>query len=198
MDFVTALLKMRNNNDTIWVIVDRLTKSTVFVPIKETWKKKQLAKTYFKHVVRFHGFPTYIISDRDSRFLSKFWQEVQLNLGTTLKMSSAFHPKINGQIERTNQTMEDMLRGCVIDFHGSCEDHLDLIDFSYNKSYHASIKMAPFEALYARRCKSPVCWNDFSENIVLGTEFIKETVKNVKLIQARIQAVKDRQKSYAD
>ena len=89
MDFVTALPKTRSGNYTIWVIVDRLTKSAVFIPIKETWKKKQLAKTYIKHVVRLHGVPKDIISDRDSRFLSKFWKKVQLNLGTTLKMSTA-------------------------------------------------------------------------------------------------------------
>ena len=97
-------------------------------------------------------------------------------------MSTTFHPATNGQTEMSNQTMEDMLRACAIDFQGSWEDKLDLIEFSYNNSYHASIKMATIEALYGRKCRSPICLNDFSENIVLGTKFIEEMVKSVKMI----------------
>ncbi|XP_021764228.1 uncharacterized protein LOC110728866 [Chenopodium quinoa] len=92
-------------------------------------------------------------------------------------MSTAFHPATDGQTERTNQTMEDMLRACALDFQGTWEDHLDLIEFSYNNSYHASIGMAPFEALYGRKCRSLVCWNDYSENLILGTEFIEEMAR---------------------
>ena len=108
MDFVTCLPKSKNNNDTIWVVVDRLTKSAVFIPMRETWKMEQLAKAYIKYVVRLHGVPKDIVSDRDSRFLSKFWKSVQENFGTTLKMSTAFHPATDGQTERTIQTLEDI------------------------------------------------------------------------------------------
>ena len=92
--------------------------------------------------------------------------------------------------------MEDMLRACALDFQGNWEDHLPLIEFSYNNSYHASIKMAPFEALYGRKCRSPVCWNDYSERVTLGTDFIEDMVGKVRLIQSRIKAAQDRQKSY--
>ena len=123
MDFVTALPRTRSGNDIIWVIVDILTKSTVlFISIKETWKKKQLAKMYIRHVVRLHGVPRDINSNRDSRNLSKFWEKVQLNLGTMLKMRAAFHPVTDGHTERTNQTMEYMLRVRAVDFQGSWED----------------------------------------------------------------------------
>ncbi|XP_021775162.1 uncharacterized protein LOC110739015 [Chenopodium quinoa] len=94
--------------------------------------------------------------------------------------------------------MEDMLRVCALDFQGTWEDQLDLIEFSYNNSYHANIGMAPFEALYGRKCRSPVCWNDYSEHLVIGTGYIEEMVNKVKFIRSRIQAAQDRQKSYAD
>ena len=113
-------------------------------------------------------------------------------------MSTTFHPATDGQTERTIQTLEDMLRACVMEYQGSWEDHLDLIEFSYNNNHHASIGMAPFEALYGRKCRSPICWNDISETVVLGPEMIEETVKQVKLIQEKMKAAQDRQKSYAD
>lgn len=198
MDFVGALPKSKKGNDTIWVVVDRLTKTAVFIPIKNTWSMVQLAIAYVNFVVKYHGVAKDIISDRDSRFLSNFWQSVQKAMGTKLLMSTAFHPATDGQTERTIQTLEDMLRSCVMEYQGSWEDYLDLIEFSYNNSHHASIGMAPFEALYGRKCRSPICWNDISETIVLGPEFVEDTVKQVRLIQEKIRAAQDRQKSYAD
>ncbi len=97
-------------------------------------------------------------------------------MGTKLKMSTTYHPAIDGQSERTIQTLEDMLRACVMDFQGSWEDHLDLIEFSYNNNHHASIGMAPFEALYGRKCRNPLCWNDVSETVTFGPEMIEETI----------------------
>jgi len=108
-------------------------------------------------VVKYHGVPRDIVSDRDSRFLSQFWKSLQAALGTRLKMSTAFHPATDGQTECTIQTLEDMLRACMLDFQGSWEEHLDLIEFSYNNSYHSSIQMAPYEALYGQKCRSPLC-----------------------------------------
>lgn len=198
MDFVGALPRTKKGNDTIWVVVDRLTKSAVFIPMKNTWSMDQLARAYVKYVVKYHGVPKDIVSDRDSRFLSNFWQSLQKAMGTKLLMSTAFHPATDGQTERTIQTLEDMLRSCAMEYQGSWEDYLDLIEFSYNNSYHSSIGMAPFEALYGRKCRSPVCWSDISESVVLGPEFIEETVKQVKLIQDKIKVSQDRQKSYAD
>ncbi|GKB15442.1 putative reverse transcriptase domain-containing protein [Tanacetum coccineum] len=115
-----------------------------------------LTRLYIKEIVSRHGVPISIISDRDSHFTSRFWQSMQSALGTQLDMSTAYHPETDGQSERTIQTLEDMLRACVIDFGKGWERHLPLVEFSYNNSYHASIKAAPFEALYGRKCRSPI------------------------------------------
>ncbi|GJR09010.1 reverse transcriptase domain-containing protein [Tanacetum coccineum] len=174
MDFVTKLPKTSQGYDTIWVIVDRLTKSAIFTPMRETDPLDKLARLYLKEVVTRHGIPVSIICDRDPRFASNFWRSLQSALGTNLDMSTAYHPQTDGQSERTIQTLEDMLRACAIDFGKGWVNHLPLVEFSYNNSYHASIKAAPFEALYGRKCRSHL--------------FIKQ----------RMQAARDRQKSYAD
>ncbi|GJQ97970.1 putative reverse transcriptase domain-containing protein [Tanacetum coccineum] len=158
MDFVTKLPKSSQGYDTIWVIVDRLTKSAIFTPMRETDPLDKLARMYLKEVVTRHGIPVSIICDRDPRFASNFWRSLQNALGTNLDMSTAYHPQTDGQSERTIQTLEDMLRACAIDFGKGWVNHLPLVEFSYNNSYHASIKAAPFEALYGRKCRSPVCW----------------------------------------
>ncbi|GJU95403.1 putative reverse transcriptase domain-containing protein [Tanacetum coccineum] len=119
-------------------------------------------------------------------------------LGTNLDMSTAYHPQTDGQSERTIQTLEDMLRACAIDFGKGWVNHLPLVEFSYNNSYHASIKAAPFEALYGRKCRSPVCWTEVGEAQILGPELIQETTEKIIQIKQRMQAARDRQKSYAD
>ncbi|KAD2805301.1 hypothetical protein E3N88_38678 [Mikania micrantha] len=170
MDFITKLPRTSRNHDSIWVIVDRLTKSAHFIPIREDFSMDRLAKLYVNEIVSQHGVPISIISDRDSRFTSRFWQTLQSALGTQINMSTAYHPQTDGQTERTNQTLEDMLRSCVIDFG----------------------------ALYGRKCRSPVCWSEVGENRTIGPELIQETTDKIILIQERIKAARDRQKSYAD
>ncbi|GKA43445.1 putative reverse transcriptase domain-containing protein [Tanacetum coccineum] len=167
MDFVTKLPKTSSGHDTIWVIVDRLTKSAHFIPTRATDSMETLTRLYIKEIVSRHGVPISIISDRDSHFTSRFWQSMQSALGTQLDMSTAYHPETDGQSERTIQTLKDMLRACVIDFRKGWERHLSLVEFSYNNSYHVSIKAAPFEALYVQ-------------------------------IRQRLQAARDRQRSYAN
>ncbi|GKB13190.1 putative reverse transcriptase domain-containing protein [Tanacetum coccineum] len=120
-------------------------------------------RQYLKEVVTRHGIPVSIICDRDPRFTSNFWRSFQKAMGTRLDMCTAYHPETDGQSERTIQTLEDMLRACVIDFGNGWEGHLPLIEFSYNNSYHASIKASPFEALYGRKCRSPVCWAEVGD-----------------------------------
>ncbi|GJX73729.1 putative reverse transcriptase domain-containing protein, partial [Tanacetum coccineum] len=160
MDFVTKLPNSSQGYDTIWVIVDRLTKSAIFLPMRETDPIEKLVRMYLKEVVTRHGIPVSIIYDRDGRFASNFWRSLQKALGTSFDMSTAYHPEIDGQSERTIQTLKDMLRACVIDFGNGWVKHFPLVEFSYNNSYHASIKAAPFEALYGRKsnkeCKPPV------------------------------------------
>ena len=157
MDFVTGFPKGKNQVDVVWVIVDRLTKSAHFIPIRVTYSMAKLAELYVEWVVRLHGIPVSIISDRDPRFASRFWQAFQEAMGTKVKMSTAYHPQTDGQSERTIQVLEDMLRACALDFPGSWSEQLFLVEFAYNNGYHSSIKMAPFEALYGRRCRTPLC-----------------------------------------
>ncbi|GJY98154.1 putative reverse transcriptase domain-containing protein [Tanacetum coccineum] len=154
--------------------------------------------TKLPRIVARHGIPVSIICDRDGRFTSNFWRSFQNALGTDISMSTAYHPETDGQSKRTIQTLEDMLRACVIDFGKGWVKHLPLAEFSYNNSYHASIKAAPYEALYGRKCRSPVCWAEVGEAQLTGPEMIQETTKKITLIKQRMQAAQDRQKSYAD
>ncbi|GJY69532.1 putative reverse transcriptase domain-containing protein [Tanacetum coccineum] len=175
MDFITMLPRSKSRNDTIWVIVNRLTKSAHFLAIREDYSTERLAKIYVDEIVARHGVPVSIISDRGGRFMSRCWQTVQKALGTRLDMSTAYHPQTDGQSERTIQTLEDMLR-----------------------AYHSSIKCASFEALYGRKCRSPVLWAEIGESSLIGPELIQETTDKVVLIKEKLKAARDRQKSYAD
>nr|GFB99602.1 reverse transcriptase domain-containing protein [Tanacetum cinerariifolium] len=184
-DFVTKLHKSPQGYDTIWVIVDRLTKSAIFAPMRETNPLEKLANLHLKEVVARHGIPISIICDRDPRFASRLWRTLQKALGTSLDMSTAYHPETNGQSERTIQTLEDMLRACVIDFGKGWVNNFPLVEFSYNNSYHASIKAAPFDALYGRKCRSPVCWNEVGEFHLTGPEIVQETTEKIVQIKQR-------------
>ncbi|GJW91159.1 putative reverse transcriptase domain-containing protein [Tanacetum coccineum] len=198
IDFITKLPRIRNGHDAIWVVVDRLTKSTHFLAIRKDYSTEKLARLYTDEIVPHHGVPVSIISDCDARFTSCLWQTFQKALGTRLDMSTTYHPQTDGQSERTIQTLEDMLRACVIDFGGSWDVHLPLAEFSYNNSYHTSIRCAPFEALYGRKCRSPVLWAEIGEGSLIGPELVQETTDKVVVIKERLQAARDRQKSYAD
>ncbi|GKC27265.1 putative reverse transcriptase domain-containing protein [Tanacetum coccineum] len=158
MDFVTKLPKTSSGHDTIWLIVDRLTKSAHFLPIREDYKMDRLARLYLNEIVFRHSVPILIIFDRDSRFTLRFWQSMQEALETWLDMSTAYHPQTDSQSERTIQTLEDMLRACILNFGGSWDVHLPLLKFSYNNSYHSSVRCTSFEALYGRKCRSPIMW----------------------------------------
>ncbi|GKD16233.1 putative reverse transcriptase domain-containing protein [Tanacetum coccineum] len=147
MDFITKLPRSSQGFDTIWVIVDQLTKSAHFLPIRENDPLDKLARLYLNRIVARHEIPTSIIYDRNGRFTSNFWRSFQKALGTYISMSTAYHPETDGQSERTIQTLEDMLCACVIDFGKGWVKHLPLAKFSYNNSYQASIKAAPYEAL---------------------------------------------------
>ncbi|GKC08916.1 putative reverse transcriptase domain-containing protein [Tanacetum coccineum] len=141
MDLVMKLPKRSSRYDVIWVIIDRLTKSSHFLPIREDYKMEKLARIYINEIVARHGKA----------------------LGTRLDMSMTYRPQTDGQSEHTIQTLEDMLRACVMDFGGSWDAHISLVEFSYNNSYHKSVKYAPFEALYERKCRSPVIWAEVGE-----------------------------------
>ncbi|GJS63692.1 putative reverse transcriptase domain-containing protein [Tanacetum coccineum] len=198
MDFIVGLPRTPSGYDSIWVIVDRLTKSAHFLPVKTTDSMEKLTQLYLKEIVCRHGVPISIISDTDSKFASRFWRSLQGAMGTQLDMSTAYHPQTDGQSERMIQTLEDMLRACVIDFGGSWDRHLPLVEFSYNNSYHASIKVAPFEALYGQKCRSPVCWSEVGDSQFISPEMIRETTEKIVQIKNQLLTARSRQKSYAD
>ncbi|GJV74861.1 putative reverse transcriptase domain-containing protein [Tanacetum coccineum] len=140
----------------------------------------------------------FLLSDRGPRFASRFWRSLQKSLGTNLDMSTAYHPKTDVQSKRTIQTLEDMLRACMIDFGSGWDKHLPLVEFSYNNSYHASIKATPFEAIYGRKCRSHVCWSEVGDSQLTGPEMIRETTEMIVQITNLLLAARSRQKSYAD
>ena len=127
-----------------------------------------------------------------------FWKSFQNAMGTRLTMSTTFHPQKDGQLERTIQVLEDMLRACVLNHKGSWEEHFPLVEFSYNNSYQVSIQMAPYEALNGRPCRSPICWTEVGESSITGPDLIKDTFEKVSLIRQRLLMDQSLQKSYAD
>ena len=138
------------------------------------------------------------MSDHDPRFTSRFWKELQSAFYTRLNCSTAFHPQIDGQFERVIQVLEDMLRGCVQDFPGSWDRYIPLMEFAYNNSYQSSIGMAPYEALYGRRCRTLKCWTELNEHKIIGPDLVKDIEEKVQIIQQRLKAASDRQRSYAN
>ena len=158
MDFVSGFSLMQQKHDSVWVIVDRLTKSAHFILVRIDYSVDRLAELYVNDIVRLHGVSLFIVSDRDPRFTSRFWKELQSALGTRLNFSTTFHPQTDEQSERLIQVLEDMLRGCVMEFTRSWDRYIPLMEFSYNNSYQSSIGMAPYEALYDQRCRTLVCW----------------------------------------
>ncbi|KAA0061624.1 ty3-gypsy retrotransposon protein [Cucumis melo var. makuwa] len=185
MDFITRLPRTLRGFTVIWVVVDRLTKSAHFVPGKSTYTASKWAQLYMSEIMRLHGVPVSIVSDRDARFTSKFWKGLQTAMGTRLDFSTAFHPQTDGQTERLNQVLEDMLRACALEFPGSWDSHLHLMEFAYNNSYRATIGMAPFEALYGKCCRSPVCWGEVGEQRLMGPELVQSTNEAIQKIRSR-------------
>jgi hypothetical protein len=156
MDLITKPPRTSKGYDVIWVTIDRSTKSAQFLPIRETYSSERLAELFMKEIIAKHSVPVSIVSDRDNRFTSRFWKRFHEAMCKRLNISTTYHPRTDKQSERTIQMLEDMLQACVIDFGGSWDDHLPLVEFSYDNSYHASIGMPPYEALYGRKCQTTV------------------------------------------
>ncbi|GJU47201.1 putative reverse transcriptase domain-containing protein [Tanacetum coccineum] len=176
MVFVTKLPKTATEDDTL----------------------EKLMRQYLKEVVSRYRVPVLIISDRDGRFKSHFWKSLNKALGTRLDMSTAYYPKTDGQSERTIQTLKDMLRACVLDFRKGWDRHLPLVEFSYNNSYHTSIKAALFEALYGRKCRSPICWAEVRDSQLTGPEIIHETTEKIFKIRSVARKPPDDQQKVID
>ncbi|GJT25618.1 putative reverse transcriptase domain-containing protein [Tanacetum coccineum] len=165
---------------------------------EDDYKIEKLARLYINEIVARYGVPVSIISDPDSYFTSRFWQSLQKALGTRLDLSIAYHLETDGQSKRTIQTLEDMLRACVMDFGGNWDTHQPLVEFSYNNSYHSSVKCAPYEVLYGRKCRTAIAWAEVGEGKLLGPKIVQETTDKIVQINERMKAARDRQKSYAD
>jgi transposase InsO family protein len=174
MDFIVGLPTTQKGYDSIWVIMDCLTKSAHFLPVKTTYRPHEYAEIYYAQILRLHGVPKTIISDRGPQFISHFWEHLHKQMGANLIRSSAYHPQTSGQTERVNQILEDMLRACVISSKGSWEKWLQLAEFSYNNSCQESIRMTLFEDLYGRKCRTPLNWVEAGERRYYGIDFIKE------------------------
>ncbi|VVA39016.1 PREDICTED: retrotransposon, partial [Prunus dulcis] len=198
MDFVFKLPRTRNKHDGVWVIGDRLTKSAHFLPVRANYTLNKLAKLFIDEIVRLHRVPVSITSDRDPRFTSRFWTKLHETFGTQLQFSTAFHPQTEGQSERTIQTLEDMLRACVLQFREDWDEKLPLMEFAYNNSYQASIRMSPFDALYGKQCRTPFYWDEVGEHRLEVADDVEWTKEQVKIIRERLKTAQDRQKSYAD
>ncbi|KAL0556604.1 hypothetical protein IC582_005118 [Cucumis melo] len=198
MDFLFGLPRTSCGHDGIWIIVDRLAKTTRFIPVKATSILDELARLYVDKIVSQYGVPMSIVSDRDSRFTSKFWPNLQKAMGTGLKFSISFHPQTDGQSERTIQTLEDMLRACVFQLKGSWDIHLPLMEFAYNNSYQSSIGMTMYKALYGRPRRTHMCLNEVGEQKLVGSELVQITTNIIKLVRENLRITQDWQKSYAD
>ena len=140
------------------------------------------------HIVSLHGVPVSIVSDRYPRLTSRFWKILMKELGVKLNLSTAFHPQTDGQSERTIQTLEDMLRSCILQFKGHWNEYLPLAEFTYNNIYHSSIEMSPYDALYGKQCRTPLCRNETGERKLLGPEIVQVTVDKVNVIRAKLKA----------
>jgi transposase InsO family protein len=156
MDFIVGLPRTQLGYDSIWVIMDLLTKVAHFIPVKTTYSGLQLTEMYMSRIICLHGVPKKIVSDRGTQFTSKFWERLHKTLYTQLCFSSAYHPQIDGQTKRVNQILEDMSRPCALQYGRSWDKSLPYTEFSYDNSYQESLNMAPFEMLYGRRCRTPL------------------------------------------
>jgi hypothetical protein len=198
MDFIVGLPCASTGYDSIWVIVDRLTKVAHFILVKTTYSGARLAELYMARIVCLHGVPKKIVSDRGSQFTCRFWQKLHECLDTRLNFSLAYHPQTDGQTERTNQVLEDMLRACALKHGGNWDKSLPYAEFSYNNRYQASLKMSPFEALYGRKCRTPLYWYQTGERQFFGPEIIQEAEEQVWHIMENLGTAQSRQKSYVD
>jgi transposase InsO family protein len=195
MDFIVGLPLTTRKKDSILVIVDRLTKTAHFIAVHTTYSVQHYVELYMDHIVRLHGIPKTIISDRGTQFVARFWEQLHECLGTKLIRSSSYHPQTDGQTERIKQILEDMLRTSILHFDKSWDKCLSLAEFSYNNSYQANLKMATFDALYGRRCRTPLNWSEAGERTLFGMNLVKDAKEKVQVIRDNLKMAQMRKKS---
>jgi hypothetical protein len=180
--FYRGFARTQSGYGSILVIIDRLTKVAHFIPVKTTYSGLQLAEVYMSTIVCLHGVPKTIVYDRGTQFTLKFWERLHETLGTQLRFSSAYHPQTDGQTKRVNQILEDMLRACALQYERSWGKSLPYAEFSYNNIYQESLKMASFEMLYGRRCRTPLFWSEAREWKVFVPKILQEAEKQVRMV----------------
>jgi hypothetical protein len=198
IEFIVGLSRTSRGYNSIWVIMDLLTKSAHFIPVSTAYRVRQYVELYMSHVVCYHGILKTIISDRVSIFVARFWEQLYECLDTHIIWSLTYHPQTDGQTKRVNQIIEDILRAYVLTDGPKWDKHLPLAKFPYNNSYQESIKMSPFEALYGWPYRAPLSWSESGERVIFGLDIVTEAEEKVKQIQANILAVQSCQKSYDD
>jgi hypothetical protein len=198
IDFIVGLTLTACKFDSIWVIVDRLTKSTHFIPVNTNYRVEKYTEIYIARVLCLHGVLKIIIPDWESQFVTCFWEQLHVSLMTHLIHNSAYHLQTNGQTEWVNQVLEDMLRACVMKQQCSWDKNLPWAEFSYNNSYQESLKMAPFEVLYRHWCRTPLNWIKPGEKMILGPDLIEEVEATVSRIQHNLRVTKSHQESYVN
>jgi transposase InsO family protein len=186
MDFIAGLPRTQSGYDSIWVIMDPLTKVAHFIPVKTTYSGPHLAELYMSRIVCLHGVQKKIVSDRGTQFTLKFWERLHETLDTQLRFSSTYHPQTDGQTKRVNQILEDMLRACALQYRRSWDKSLSYAEFSYNNSYQESLKMSPFEMLYGCRCQTPLFWSEDGERKVFGPDILQEVEKQVHMVRENL------------
>jgi hypothetical protein len=180
------------------VVVDKMSNSTHFIPIKSTCKTIDITNIFMKEIFRLYGMPKKIVSDRDTKFISSFWKSLMVGLETKLLFLTAYHPQIDGQTKRVNQILEDMLRRHGMHQPKKWEDYLPLVEFTYNNGYQESLKMIPFEVLYGRPCNTTVSWSNPMNRVTIGPDMLKEMEQKVTQIKQNLKVSQNKQKIYAD
>jgi hypothetical protein len=192
MDFVVGFPLTSHRHNVILMIVYKLTKSAHFIPLRDTYDVTDVVCVFVSEVIHLHGIPKKIISDRDSRFTSRFWTSLQSALGTQLNLITAYHPKTDVKTKRLNQVMEDMIRMYVMDNQTHWEKYLPLVEFAYNNSFHSSIGMPLYEYLYERPCRMPLSWERLEDRVIVEPELIQEMEEQVIQIRQRLKEARDR------
>jgi transposase InsO family protein len=187
-----GLPRTQSGYDSIWVIVDRLTKIAYFIPVKTTYSGPQLVELYMSKIVCLHGVPKKIVFDRGTQFTSMFWERLHKTLDTQLFFNSTYHPQTDGQIERVNQILKDILRACALQYGRSWDKSLPYAEFSYNNSYQESLNMSPFEMLYGHRSRTPLFWSEIGERKVFGPDILQEAEKQVWMVRENLWITQSR------
>jgi hypothetical protein len=192
MDFIVGLPTTQSSYDSIWVTIDHFSKVAHFIPVKTTYKGANLAELYIARIMCLHGVPKKIVSDRGTQFMSRFWEKLHESMDTRLNFSSVYHSQSDGQTERVNRILEDMLQACVLKDKKSRDKCLPYADFSYNNSYQEILKMSPFKILYGHKCGTPLFWNEPRENQVFGLEILREAERQVQVIRENLKLSQSR------